>query len=282
MGRDAAADDPAAERGDRHEAGVERVRAGGAGGQDQVERVRPADEAGHRGLDRVGVVLDVLDGHDLRAEALDLGPDARLEPLARGGPDRLLDDDPDPARHERRDPDERVAAEAGQPRAGIDRRRIDEVRRHLDARDEVAARDDLAVERGEDLERVDPVEPLEVGDPDVEDAVRLGDEVDPALGRTARSIRPGPATAAARRMAASSSCSSPGSGTRTLTGSPGSAAGERGQVVRASAAGPSTSASPETVRSRARIGPDEARGHATPRGDAMDLHAAAGTVGRPT
>ena len=57
--------------------------------------------------------------------------------------------------------------------------------RHLDASDEIAASDDLAVEGGEDLERVDPVDPLELGDPDVEDAGRVGDQVDPALGRAA-------------------------------------------------------------------------------------------------
>ena len=51
---------------------------------------------------------------------------------------------------------------------GVDDRRLDEVGRDLDARDEVAAPDDLAVEGREDLERVDPVEALEVGDPDVE------------------------------------------------------------------------------------------------------------------
>ena len=53
-------------------------------------------------------------------------------------------------------------------------------------------RDDLAVERGEHLERVDPVDALELGDADVQDAGRLGDQVDPALDRAARGqARPG-------------------------------------------------------------------------------------------
>ena len=73
----------------------------------------------------------------------------------------------------------------GEPRTLVDRGRLDEVRRDLDARDEVAPFDDLAVEHGEDLERVDPVEPLELGDADVEHAGGVGDEVDPALDRTA-------------------------------------------------------------------------------------------------
>ena len=102
---------------------------------------------------------------------------------ARDPADRLLDDDADPARPERRDPDQRVTAEAGQPGALVDDGRLDQVRRDLDARHEVAARDDLAIEGGEDLQRVDPVDAFEVGDPDVEDAVGLGDEIDPALRR---------------------------------------------------------------------------------------------------
>ena len=77
-------------------------------------------------------------------------------------------------------------------RARVDGRGVHEVRRDLDARDEVAARDDLAVERGEDLERVDPVEALELGDADVEDARGLGEQVDPALVRAAdRQAGPG-------------------------------------------------------------------------------------------
>ena len=47
--------------------------------------------------------------------------------------------------------------------------------------DEVALLDDLAVERGEDLERIDAVEPLELGDAHVEDAGSLRAQVDPAL-----------------------------------------------------------------------------------------------------
>ena len=71
---------------------------------------------------------------------------------------------PTPPSEERRDPDERAAAEIREPGAGIDRGRVHQVRRDLDTRDEVALLHDLAVERGEDLERIDPVEPLELGD----------------------------------------------------------------------------------------------------------------------
>ena len=93
---------------------------------------------------------------------------------------------------ERRDPHERALTEAGQPRTRVDDGRLDQVRRDLDARDELAARDDLAVEGGEHLERVDPVDALEGRDPDVEHAVDGGDEIDPALGRaTDRQSRPG-------------------------------------------------------------------------------------------
>ena len=45
---------------------------------------------------------------------------------------------------------------------GLDDRGLDDVGRHLDARHEVAALDDLAVEDREDLERIEPVEALEL------------------------------------------------------------------------------------------------------------------------
>jgi hypothetical protein len=185
VGRHPAPDDAATERGDRHEARVKRVRARGAGRQHQLERVRPADEAFERALDGIGIVLDVLDRLDRRAQALDLGVYAGLEPRARGRPDRLLDDDPDPARDERRDPHQRTAAEVGQPRPGVDGRGVDDVRRDLDARHEVTGVDDLAIEDREHLERVDAVEPLEIPDPDVDHAGGGGQQVDAALRRPA-------------------------------------------------------------------------------------------------
>ena len=55
------------------------------------------------------------------------------------------------------------------------------MRRNFDARDEVARLDDLAVEDGEDLERIDPIQPLQLGDADVGDPRGFGDQVDPAL-----------------------------------------------------------------------------------------------------
>ena len=67
---------------------VSRIRARGAGGEDQVGRVGAAGEPGDGRLDGVGVVLDVDDVEDLRAQPLDLGADALLEPGPRRPPDR--------------------------------------------------------------------------------------------------------------------------------------------------------------------------------------------------
>ena len=171
--------------------GVERVRAGRAGGQDQVDRVGPPDEAGHRGLDRLGVVLDVVDGDDLRAETLDLGPDAGLELVARRRADRLLDDDPDPARDERRDPDDRVAAEAGQPRA---RRRRSAASTRCGATLTLATRSPVSTTWPSNAVKTSSgsirLSRSSSAIADVEDAGRLGEQVDPALGRAAdRSAR---------------------------------------------------------------------------------------------
>ena len=55
------------------------------------------------------------------------------------------------------------------------------MRRDLDAGDEIALLHDLPIEAGEDLERVDAVDPLEVRDVDVEDACVRREQVDPAL-----------------------------------------------------------------------------------------------------
>ncbi len=79
-----------------------------------------------------------------------------------------------------------MGAEVGDPHALVDDRRLDDVGRHLDARHEVPGLDDLAVEHREDLERVEAVEPLELGDAHVDDAGLRGHQVDPALDRTAR------------------------------------------------------------------------------------------------
>ena len=98
-------------------------------------------------------------------------------------------------RDERRDPDERLAAEAGHARALVDDRRLDDVRRDLDARHEIARLDDLAVEDGEHLERIDPVEPLEVGDPDVHARPGARRAGRPGSGPGRATVRPGPATA---------------------------------------------------------------------------------------
>ena len=180
MRRDAAPDDLPAQLVDRDEERVQRVGAAAARRQYDVDPAAAARDAPQLRRD-VGVRLGVDDRDDLRAERLDLRPDARLEPLARHRPDRLPDHDRDPQVQERRDADDRPAAVARQPLAGRHRRLVDDGRRDLDARDEVAGPDDRAVERGEHLERVDPVEPLQLPGPDEQHAAGLCEQVDPAL-----------------------------------------------------------------------------------------------------
>ena len=97
MRRHAPPHDTPAERVDRDEARVQRVGARGSRGEDQVHPVDSSHEPRQGRLHGAHGVLDVLDRHDLGAEALDLRPDARLEPLSGGPPDGLLDHDPDPA-----------------------------------------------------------------------------------------------------------------------------------------------------------------------------------------
>ena len=241
MGRHAPPDDPAAERVDRGEERIPRVGARRRPRSGSTSAVSgPAREPRERDLDGVGVVVDVVDRDDL-----DRGPrpwpGRCLEPLRRAARTDSLTTTPTRTRRNGATRTIGWLPNAAIRAPGSTTDAVDDVRRHLDARDEVAALDDLAVEDREHLERVEPVEPLELGDANVDDARRRGDEVDPALVRAAAS-RPGPATAVASRSAASSSWSSPASGTRTVTGGAGSAGGERAQVVGRSAADPSPSA----------------------------------------
>ena len=140
---------------------------------------------------------------------------------------------------------------------GIHGRGVDEVRRDLHAGDEIARLDDLAVERGEDLERVDPVEPLELGDPDVEDAGGLGEQVDPALGRAAHGQ---PGARHGRRQAEGRIVlvELPGLGDEDGDRIAGLARGERGQVVRGQPAAlrPALAGDGQVAR---QDGPDQAR-----------------------
>ena len=93
-----------------------------------------------------------------------------------------------------------MAGEPGHPGALVHGRRVDEVRGDLHARHEIALVDDLAVEGGEHFERIDPVDPLELGDPDVEHARERSEQVHPALGRSAdRQARPGDGRGQAER-----------------------------------------------------------------------------------
>jgi hypothetical protein len=59
------------------------------------------------------------------------------------------------------------------------------MRRNLDARHEIARRDDRTVESGENLERIEAVEPFQFNGANVEHAIVRGYEIDPALDRTA-------------------------------------------------------------------------------------------------
>ena len=87
---------PAARRAlDRDEEGVGGVGAGRARREHQVDELAAGHVRRGEHVRPLGIVLDVADRRDLRAEALDLGRDARLEALARDAADRLLDDDPD-------------------------------------------------------------------------------------------------------------------------------------------------------------------------------------------
>ena len=242
-----------------------RTRSTGSGAAREPRERRPRPR--HR------VVLDVVDGDDRRAEPLDLGPDAGLEPLARGRAHGLLDDDPDPRRDERRDPDDRVRCRS---RSGARRSstiaRLDDVRRDLDARDEVAALDDLAVEDREHLERVEPVEPLELGDPDVDDAVapprrgrpgsgsgrgRRGPARRP-LGRAAGRRRPRGARRARR--------------SRTVTGGPASAAASASRSSAVSRR-PFAQRLPADRQVAGEDGARQARGRAPTGSDPLDPHA---------
>ena len=131
---------------------------------------RPAAKGLHAAFDRIGVVLHVPDRTDLRAETLDLGPDAGLEPVARDPVDGLLDDDPTVERTNGATHTTGVLPKPGDARTLLDDRARHDMWRDLDAGHQIPGRDDLAVERGEDLERIDPVDLLEVADVDVEDA----------------------------------------------------------------------------------------------------------------
>ena len=148
-----------------------------------VGAAAPERPEGRRHRDRV--VGDVHDRRDRRAEPFDLGPDARLEPLASRAVDRFLHQHADPPGPEAGHAHDRAAG-PGDCLAAPDDRLRDELRGDLHARHEVARPDDLAVVDRERLEWVDPVEALQRRDPDAHDTVHGGQQVDPALGRPAQ------------------------------------------------------------------------------------------------
>ena len=158
-----------------------------ARGEDDVDRVRrrPARHRRERRLDGGGFVGQVVEAHDRGPQRLDLVPDAALEPLAIGRPQRFLDQHADSHRHERRHRDQRPAATSRDRHAPLDDRRGHDVRGDLHRRDQLPRRHDGPVEGREDLERIDPVEQLHLARPDVEDARVRGHQVDAALVRAA-------------------------------------------------------------------------------------------------
>ena len=105
--------------------------------------------------------------------------------LAGGRPDRLLDDDADAPRDEWCDPHDRLAAETRDPRTGLDDRGIDDVRGHLHAGHQVARLHGLTIEDREQLQRIEAVQPLELGNLDVDHPGNRRDEVEAALVRSA-------------------------------------------------------------------------------------------------
>ena len=164
---------------------VGRVRRPAAGREDDVDRVRPRVRARSARLDRRLLVGDVRERGDRRAQRRHLVADAPLEPRPVRRPQRLLHHDADAHRHERCDPDQRPGAAPGHGLPGRDGGRRDDVRRDLDRCHQLPRRDDRPIERGEHLERVDPVEPLDLAHADVEDAGDGRDQVDAALVRSA-------------------------------------------------------------------------------------------------
>ena len=144
--------------------------------------------------------------------------------------------------------------------------------RDLDTRHEVALLDDLAVERGEDLERIDAVEPLELRDTHVEDAGRLRAQVDPALdGSPDRQPRTGDGRGEAHRGVILVQL--PGFRHEDRRRVAGLGRREHGEVVcaQAPALGPALAGDRQVAR---QDGPDEARRGTLPRRDALDLHEA--------
>ena len=114
--RDAAPDEPAADRLERDEERVAGVRRPAARGQHHVDRLgrRARRHRRQRRLrPRPSRRRTYSNRDDRRAQRLDLVPDAPLEARPVGGAERLLDQHADPHRHERRDPDERPPSGAG-------------------------------------------------------------------------------------------------------------------------------------------------------------------------
>ena len=212
MGRHAVPDDPAAEPLDRHEERVDRVGAAAAGGQDDVGagRASPRASAARAAGHRVVVVGHVGDPASVEPSALDLVPGRSPRTARRAGArSDSLTTTADPHRPERRDPRRADrGADAGDPRAALDDATPSTTcGATLTLATRSPARDDRPSNTREDLERVDPVEALE--------RARRGRGRRPScaasrstrLSAGPRTIRPGPATAAARRRAASSSWS---------------------------------------------------------------------------
>ena len=191
MGRRAMADDPPAEGRERDEDRVRGIRGRGAGGENHVRAVRPAQEAAERALGGRRVICDVGERDHRGAEPLDLGRERGLEARPAGRREGLIHDRGDAARRVRADIDDRPAG-SGDRRAAENIGRGDQVRARLDARDERSRGHELPVEQREDAEPVDPVQLLQAHRTDADGTRTDGVQVDPRLvGSADLQARPG-------------------------------------------------------------------------------------------
>ncbi len=184
MGRHAVADHRPTDCRERDEDRVCGVGGRGAGGEDHVRPVRPVQEAPERAFRGGGVVRNVREPDQRRAEPLDLGRQRGLEARPAGGGQGLLHDCRDPTCVVRTDVDD-GSAPGSDRLASRQIGRRDEVRTRLDACHQRTRGHELPVEQREDAEPVDPVQSLEGSHPDAEGTRSHGVQVDPRLVRSA-------------------------------------------------------------------------------------------------
>ncbi len=142
--------------------------------------------------------------------------------------------------------------------------------RHLDRGHEIARLHDLPVEHREDLERIEPVEPLELGDLDVDHARGRGDEVEAALvGPTHVEVRARNGLREADGGLVLVQLAGLGHDDRDRRSQVRGGQGE--QVIRAETAALAPAA-PADGQVTGQHASGEAAGHASTRGDPLDAH----------